>query len=403
VAERGEHAGAGGIGGGLGLFNACGQTGVGRRAAGVQPIAQMRAKALRERREAFDDLFGGFHERSALANQPMTAARQRIVDRTRNREHVAALFARVARGDQRARSQACFDDERSESETRDDPVAPRKIFRPARCARRKFADERAVRCDACGEFLMLGGIDDIGPRAEHGDRHAACVERRRVRRAIDAFGEAARDRESRRDERTRKTPRVIEAGMTRAAAADDRDLRAPQRRRVAGDEQRRGRARRVAQQRGKVRVVETQQLMILRGEPFEIGRDARGVGRVQPIAAGCVGDRCFTATRGLQRFHRTAMPLDEGTQSGCADSRCTQQDQPRFDLGAVRVDVHACAVYRPQKRTRRDVSIAPRTKSPLPISPDIRRTKRRADQGVRSGSNRKSPMCTGLIASITRP
>ena len=217
-------------------------------------------------------------------------------------------------------------------------------FRPARCAGRKFADECAGRCDARGQFLVLGGIDDIGSGAEHGDRDAAGVERRRVRRAVDAFSKSARDREAGCDERARKTPCVIEAGMARAAAADDRDLRAPQRRRVAGDEQGRGSARRLAQQRGKVRVVETQQLMILRGDPFEIGRDARRVGCTQPVAAGGVGDRRFITPCRMQRFRCAAVPLDQRTKSGCTDSRRTQQDHPRFELGAVCVDIHACAV-----------------------------------------------------------
>src|SRR5690349_4815859 len=100
----------------------------------------------------------------------MTAARERMMDRTRNREHVAALIARITRGDQRARAESRFDDERAERESRDDSIAAREVVGAARRARRELADERAAGLDARSELAMPRRKHDVGSGAEHGDR-----------------------------------------------------------------------------------------------------------------------------------------------------------------------------------------------------------------------------------------
>ena len=173
------------------------------------------------------------HQHCALTDQSMASARERIVDRARDREHLAALIAGAARGDQRARAQARFDDERAERKAGDDPVAARKILGPSRSAGRELADQRTARRDARGELAVASRKDEIGAGAEHRDRDCARVERGGVRGGIDAFGEPARDRKTRRDERARETARVVKTAVACVAAADDRDLRSPERARLA--------------------------------------------------------------------------------------------------------------------------------------------------------------------------
>src|SRR5215467_7990166 len=102
---------------------------------------------LGERPQRIDDFTGALDEHRAVADQLVASARERMMDRARNREHVAPLVARRAGRDQRARTQARFDDERAEREARDDPVAARKVVLASRRARRELADERAARLD----------------------------------------------------------------------------------------------------------------------------------------------------------------------------------------------------------------------------------------------------------------
>ncbi len=188
---------------------------------------------------------------------------------------------------------------------------------------------------------MARGIDDIRPGAEHRDGRCARVERGRVRGGVDAFGETARDRESGRNERTRETARIGNAAVTRAAAADDRDLRLPECAGIAGDEQGRGRAGRIAQQRRIVGVVDREELMRVAVEPGEIVGDACAIRRAaQPLAARRASSGASPRRAGIERLSRAAVAGDCIAQCRGAETRCAQQDQPRFDVGAIRFGVH---------------------------------------------------------------
>jgi hypothetical protein len=65
-----------------------------------------------------------------------------------NREHLAPLFARQPRGDQRAAAEAGLDDQRSQRQPADDAVASRKVLSLRGCARRELADQRTLLHDA---------------------------------------------------------------------------------------------------------------------------------------------------------------------------------------------------------------------------------------------------------------
>src|SRR5689334_19427179 len=78
------------------------------------------------RRELEEDLRRFLDEPRALANQPVTTACERTVDRARDREHLASVVPRGLRRDQRAAVPRGFDDECAERKPRDDAVALRE-------------------------------------------------------------------------------------------------------------------------------------------------------------------------------------------------------------------------------------------------------------------------------------
>ena len=95
--------------------------------------------------EFLQDVLRGLDELGALADQLVTALRQRRVDRAGNREDFAALLARIARGDQRARCSAAS----TTSTPCARPLIRRlrrgKFFSLRRRAGRKLGEEPAVR------------------------------------------------------------------------------------------------------------------------------------------------------------------------------------------------------------------------------------------------------------------
>jgi len=111
-----------------------------RTDAFAQPFGEQRADVGKPGQ----DFFRGFGQTRAVADQAMAAARERVMDRAGQREHLAALLGGEPRRYQRAGFQACFDDERAETQAGDDPVATREKFRLARRAGRKLRDQRAM-------------------------------------------------------------------------------------------------------------------------------------------------------------------------------------------------------------------------------------------------------------------
>src|SRR5690606_36538574 len=88
-----------------------------------------------------DDLVDRLGQPRSVADQLMAAARQRTVDRARDREHLAALFGRVAGGDQRARLEAGLDHQGAQGKSGNDAVAAREVFSLAWRSRWKLADQ----------------------------------------------------------------------------------------------------------------------------------------------------------------------------------------------------------------------------------------------------------------------
>src|SRR3546814_1740427 len=90
------------------------------------------AQQRRQQRAQFlEDVVDGLDQLRALPNQGMTTACLRIVDRARDREHLAALFQRVARGDQRAGTMCGLDHQgskRSEEHTSELPSLMRTSY-----------------------------------------------------------------------------------------------------------------------------------------------------------------------------------------------------------------------------------------------------------------------------------
>ena len=151
---------------------------------------------LAEDRAQHAEHVGGFrHQRRALLEQAVGALRARIERRAGHREHLAALFQRHPRRDQRARAARRLDDDDAERQPRDQPVAAREIAAARLPAERHFADGRAVGQDRRRKLRMLGRIDVIVPAGQHRDGAAreACA----MGGGIDAAREPRYDRQSR--------------------------------------------------------------------------------------------------------------------------------------------------------------------------------------------------------------
>ena len=128
----------------------------------------------------------------------MRAAIAAAQDVARHGEHVASLLERRSRGDERTALLACLDDDDRARQSADDAVAKRKEPRLRRRAGHALADDRAVLLDVARERRVLGRIDHVKSRSEHGDGDAARRQRAAMRRGIDAARETADDRHAAR-------------------------------------------------------------------------------------------------------------------------------------------------------------------------------------------------------------
>jgi hypothetical protein len=176
-------------------------------------------------------------ELGALADETVTATRQRAVDRAGNRKHLASLLGREPRGDERSARQRCLDDERPHREPADDAIAAREVLGERWHAGRKLGDERAVRGDLARERCVFAGIDAIGATALHRDRAASASERTAMARGVDAEREPAGDGEPCAREMLGELRGRVAADRGRVARADHRELRQAEYARVALDEE----------------------------------------------------------------------------------------------------------------------------------------------------------------------
>ena len=83
---------------------------------------------VEQRRQFLEYVGGRFDQLGSVADQAVATARQRVVDRAGDREHLAPLFGSTPRGDERAAAGTRFHDQRADSEPADDAVASREVL-----------------------------------------------------------------------------------------------------------------------------------------------------------------------------------------------------------------------------------------------------------------------------------
>src|SRR5262245_47060706 len=97
----------------------------------------------------------------------MTTSREWIVDRARDRKHLAAVVSCGPRSDQRAAVSRRLDHERAESKPRDDAVALREVKLVRLRAGRVLRHEQSALRDLAREREMRSWINDVDAAAEH--------------------------------------------------------------------------------------------------------------------------------------------------------------------------------------------------------------------------------------------
>ena len=198
-----------------------------RRPSGEQPA---------DRVQVLDDLLRGLDELRTIADQPMAAVRQRVVDRAGQREDLAALLGGQARGDQRSRVQAGLDHERAQAQAGDDAVAAREMLGRAGMPGGNSVTSAPLSTMRARQFRRAGAGRRDRSGAEYRDRLAARIQRGRCARRRRLLRPARWSRCAAGGERARERLCVVESAGGRVARADDRDLRRPQ---AASDRRRR--------------------------------------------------------------------------------------------------------------------------------------------------------------------
>ena len=128
-----------------------------RRRAAVRRVATSAATAP-AMPQLLEHVLRGLDELRAFADQLVTALRERRMDRAGNREHVAALLAGEARGDERARRQRRLDDEHAAREPADQAIAARKVLLARRRAGRELGQRAPPRAAiSCARSRLRAG------------------------------------------------------------------------------------------------------------------------------------------------------------------------------------------------------------------------------------------------------
>ena len=112
--------------------------------ASLQPQPERLGFACRRAAERLQDVGRRLHERGAVADQPVAAAGERVADRARQREHLAARVGGQARGDHRARPLGRLDHDGADAQRGQQAVAAGEVFALRAGAGQVFGDERAV-------------------------------------------------------------------------------------------------------------------------------------------------------------------------------------------------------------------------------------------------------------------
>ena len=166
-------------------------------------LATPECHGLRLRRldpEDLEHVLRARHGRRAEPEQRIRAGRERARDLARHRKHLAPLLEREVRRDQGAAALARLDHHRRPTEAGDDPVAGREAPGCGLDAGLVLGDDETRLADPSRELGVRGRIVAIDAASEHGDRHAAGIQRATMGLAVDASGHAAHDDETGRSE-----------------------------------------------------------------------------------------------------------------------------------------------------------------------------------------------------------
>lgn len=175
------------------------------------------AKFLKNVARCFDQL-------GAFPDQRVAAPGQRVVDGSRDGEDFPVLFQGQTRRDQRTALPGRFDDQQTNAQAADDPIAPGKVAGFGRRARWKFGNDRAVFDDFQRQLLVSGGINSVQAGSGYGNGQATAAQCADVACRIDTQRQAAGNDETASGQRTGKVLRGLFALAGRVAAADDGDL-----------------------------------------------------------------------------------------------------------------------------------------------------------------------------------
>src|SRR5215469_2838812 len=214
----------------------------------------------------------------------MAPPRKRAANRSWHREHLTALVQRPPRGDQRSAAVVRLDHQRSERQTTDDTIAPRKVLPLWSCPWWKFRDERASRPDATRQAGVLSRVHTIESRAQYGYRAAPGGKRALMAGRVDAGRQTTGDDQPGPSQAAGHIPGNRAAQRRCLARPDHRKLRRRQYRNLAEHIERRGRSWDRRKLRRIIILAPQQQASTARAQPFEIGAERRLFRSLQKLA-----------------------------------------------------------------------------------------------------------------------
>ena len=106
-------------------------------------------------------IVGTLNNLCPIADQGVSAPVAAAQDVSGHCHHIAALFRRARRGDERARLVRSLDDDHGPRQSADQPVAHREVKRKRRRSRRVLADDQSCAGEAISQLDVLGRIDMV--------------------------------------------------------------------------------------------------------------------------------------------------------------------------------------------------------------------------------------------------
>ena len=175
-----------------------------------------------------DDISGFSDQgRAARLEQSKRSSRVRGIHPTWQAEHLPAVFlAGQSRSDECTRAVASLDDQHAETQSGDNSVPGREVFRGRGRAEREFTDERPALGDARKKSRILGRIGRLQPAPEDRESPAPVAKRSVVRGSVNAPGPAGNDRETGCRQEPAESARLLLAILGTLARSDDGDRKA---------------------------------------------------------------------------------------------------------------------------------------------------------------------------------